>query len=99
MNSLQNQPQIGGETPEEYVATFERQLAEMTLVPEVETLMRKLQFLGLNYDPFGQEPSSESLQVIENLNLTLHLQNPYQVTNLLLRLLDKTEERLNNLKQ
>jgi hypothetical protein len=61
--------------------------------------MKKLKFLGLNYDPFNPEVPSECQQVMENLGLTQHLKNPYLATNILLQLLDKTEERLNNLKQ
>lgn len=68
-------------------------------VLEVEKLMKKLQFLGINFDPFQGEIGNESGQIMEQLGLTEHMKNPYLATNILLRLLDKTEERLNNLKQ
>lgn len=61
--------------------------------------MKKLKFLGLNFDPFAPEVSEECQQIMNNLGLTEHLKNPYQATNILLRLLDKTEDRVNNLKQ
>lgn len=99
MNSLQKQAEISGERPEDFVISFEKNLLLLQSVPEVETLMKKLQFLGINYDPFQEEVSGECRQVMENLGLTRHLQNPYQATNILLRLLDKTEEQLNKLKQ
>lgn len=98
MNSLQKQTEISGDSPENYVASFEKNLIGLVLVTEVELLMKKLQFLGMNYDPFG-EINAECQQIIDNLNLTIHLQNPYLATNILLRLLDKTEEHLNKLKQ
>jgi hypothetical protein len=100
MNSLQNQaPQQAIQTPEAYVAAFEKTLALMSEIAEVELVMKKLKYLGLNYDPFGPETSSECRQVMDNLGLTQHLANPYLATNILLRLLDKTEEQLNKLKQ
>lgn len=99
MNSLQKQtPGQGSSTPENYVLEFEKNLLVQGLV-EAELTMKKLKFLGLNFDPFNPEVSSECQQVMENLGLTQHLKNPYLATNILLRLLDKAEERINNLKQ
>lgn len=66
---------------------------------EVELLMKKLQFLGINFDPFQVETGNECGQIMDQLGLTDHMRNPYLATNILLRLLDKTEERINNLKQ
>ena len=68
-------------------------------VVEVELLMKKLQFLGINFDPFQNEMGNECGVIMDQLGLTDHMKNPYLATNILLRLLDKTEERLNNLKQ
>lgn len=98
MNSLQKQTQASGVTPEDYVVSFENNLALMADVPAVEILMKQLQFLGLHYDPFGTEVVSECQQIMDQLGLTIHLQNPYLATNILLRLLDKTEEQLKKLK-
>ena len=100
MNSTSKQPQS---TPEKVspslVSDFEAGLLSMRNLQDVELLMKKLKFLGLNYDPFNQEIPSECREVMESLNLPLNLENPYQATNILLRLLDKTEEQINNLKQ
>lgn len=99
MSSLQQKTTVqGAPTQESYVASFERNLASLEQAAEVELVMKKLKFLGLNYDPFGPEVTDECKAVMEGLGLTPHLSNPYQATNLLLRLLDKTEERLNELK-
>ncbi len=86
------------ETPENFVQKFETQLGLMDVL-EAELTMTKLKFLGLNFDPFNPEVTSECQQIMDNLDLTDHLKNPYLATNILLRLLDKTEERVNNLKQ
>ena len=100
MNSFQKQSTtVTQETHESFLLTFENNLLKMKDVLEVELLMKKLQFLGLNFDPFQNEVASECVQIMDQLGLTIHMQNPYLATNILLRLLDKTEERLNNLKQ
>lgn len=99
MNSLQKQATGSpAAAPETFVQTFEQKLLSAEL-PEVEITMKKLKFLGLNFDPFSQENTAECRQIMDNLGLTEHLTNPYLATNILLRLLDKTEERLNTLKQ
>ena len=98
MNSFQKQTHGKTSGPENFVQDFERKLITASLA-EVELMMKKLKFLGLNFDPFNQETSPECQKIMDNLELSEHLKNPYQATNILLRLLDKTEERLNNLKQ
>ena len=100
MNSLQQQTTATAtETHESFVVTFEKNLMAADDVLAVELLMKKLQFLGLNFDPFQNESSTECNEIMNQLGLKAHMQNPYLATNILLRLLDKTEERLNNLKQ
>ena len=86
------------QTPENFVVEFENHLLVLEL-REAELTMKKLKFLGLHFDPFAQEHTIECQEIMENLGLSEHLKNPYLATNLLLRLLDKTEERINNLKQ
>lgn len=99
MNSLlKNTPAPSRETPENFVLEFEKNLTILSLL-EAEQAWIKLKYLGLNFDPFNQEVTSECQQIMDNLGLTEHLKNPYLATNILLRLLDKTEERVNNLKQ
>jgi two-component sensor histidine kinase len=99
MNSLLKQTTPSTqETPEHFVLEFEKRLLVIELL-EAELTMTKLKFLGINFDPFNQDVTSECQQIMDNLGLTEHLKNPYLATNILLRLLDKTEERVNNLKQ
>lgn len=100
MNSLQKQTAIESRPSHEtFLVKFEKDLLEMKDVIEVELLMKKLQFLGINFDPFQNETESECELIMDQLGLSEHMKNPYLATNILLRLLDKTEERLNNLKQ
>lgn len=100
MNSLQKQDQgPQASSPETYVSQFEKKLAKLNDILEVEVLFKKLKFLGHHFDPFLPEATGECRQIMDSLGLTEHLTNPYLATNILLRLLDKTEEHLNNLKQ
>ena len=100
MNSLQKQIDLKvTNSHEDYVVSFEKTLLEIKSVVEIELIMKKLQFLGLNFDPFQNEVGSECEQIMNQLKITEHMKNPYLATNILLRLLDKTEERINNLKQ
>jgi len=99
MNSLQKLTLPQSVTSsEDYVSHFETLISKMTGASDVEIIMKKLKFLGLNFDPFGAEISSECSLLMEDVGLNQFLNNPYQLTNILLRLLDITEERLNNLK-
>ena len=100
MNSLQKQTSTAvAESHETFLVTFEKNLLAKNDVLEVELLMKKLQFLGINFDPFQNDIGNECGQIMDQLGLSEHMKNPYLATNILLRLLDKTEERLNNLKQ
>jgi hypothetical protein len=87
------------ESPGTYLEQFLSALTSMTNPSDVERIYKKLQYLGVNFDPFAGNGSDECRQVIKDLGLTGEFANPYQATNLLLRLLDMTEERLNLLKQ
>ena len=99
MNSLQKQTTAPSrETTENFVMEFEKMLLA-TGILEAELIMTKLKYLGINFDPFNPDITSECQQIMNNLKLTDHLKNPYLATNILVRLLDKTEEQVNNLKQ
>jgi hypothetical protein len=98
MNSLQKQnSEKSSDTPEHFVMEFEQKLLKGDL-SFAELTMKKLKFLGVNFDPFDLKASTECEQIMDQLGLTQHLSNPYLATNILLQLLDKTEERINNLK-
>ncbi len=99
MNSFQKQSQAEVVISDhDVISSFENRLHSMTEAHEIELLFKKLQFLGLHFDPFQIEIKSECIQILDQLKLTEHLKNPYLATNILLRLLDLTEEKLKNLK-
>lgn len=100
MNSLLKQENaLEASTHETFTVSFEKNLLKMQNISEVELIFKKLKYLGLNFDPFNPEIPDECLEVMDHLGLSVHMKNPYLATNILLGLLDKTEERLNNLKQ
>jgi hypothetical protein len=82
-----------------YLVAFKTQLRKLEAMEDVELLMQKLQFLGLNFDPFQEDVGAECGQVLDQLGLRDLVRNPYEATNVLLWLLDRTEERLKTLKQ
>lgn len=99
MDSISKQQHFSNaQSTEDLVIEFEKKILFADL-NETELIFKKLKFLGLNFDPFQPEPNNECRQILENLGLLNQMSNPYQATNILLRLLDKTEEKLNNLKQ
>ena len=101
MNSLlkQDPSQSPGLSSESFVLRFKDTLGNMNSFGDLEMLMKKLQYLGLHFDPFDQVVSSECQEILKQLDLIEQFQNPYQATNMLLRLLDLTEERINQIKQ
>ena len=101
MNSILKQKTgpTGEAGHEDYVESFEKHLKEATDLSRVEVLMKKLQYLGLHFDPFASVVTNECQDIMTSIGIADHLRNPYLATNILLRLLDKTEERINELKQ
>lgn len=88
-----------GLSAESFVLRFKETLQKTESFAELDMLMKKLQYLGLHFDPFDQEVTSECQEILKQLDLAEQFQNPYQATNMLLRLLDLTEERINQIKQ
>lgn len=80
------------------MAQFESEIQAMENIEEVELLFKKIKFLGLHFDPFSAEVSNECQLIMTQFGLDQYLDNPYQMTNILLRLLDKVEEKIKNLK-
>ncbi len=59
----------------------------------------KLDFICQNYDPFNSKPSEEVEDLISELELNSLLEDPFQFTNQLLQLLDKTQNQIQELYQ
>ena len=89
----------------DYLREFKKKIDLMNTINDVSLIHQKLKFLGLNYDPFLQHSEQEIFvrdecqQILKELHLTEYMNNPYEVTNLLLRLIDLTEEKLHLLQQ
>lgn len=98
MNSLLKTTTAGAVAPQDFMTAFESKILAMETLAEVELLFKKLKFLGTHLDPFNPDTSIECQQIMSQLGLHLYLDNPYQMTNMLLRLLDKSEEQINKLK-
>lgn len=77
---------------------FESDILAIKSATKAELLFKKLKYLGNHLDPFNPEISIECQQIMNHLGLDLYLANPYEMTNMLLRLLDKSEEQFNKLK-
>ena len=88
-----------GLTSQDFRESFKNTLANIQDFATIDLIFKQLNFLGLHFDPFQEVVTSEVKQIIEQMNLEVHLANPYQATNLLLQLLDDTEERIKQLKQ
>ena len=85
MNSQQKQAPSKIQTKNtDVIFNFENKLASMSEFKEVDLLMKKLQFLGLHFDPFSGEVSAECVQILDELSLKESLTNPYESTNILL---------------
>jgi hypothetical protein len=87
-----------GVTSQDYRDSFKHALSQLDELNKVDLIFKKLHFLGIHFDPFQEVTVPEVQQIIEQMNLEIHLSNPYQATNILLQLLDDTEERLKQLK-
>jgi len=101
MNSLQKHEEAQKllSRSEDVIFHFEIYLKSIQKISEVKKLMKKLKYLGLNFDPFSVEISQECLDVLKSLRLDHQNSDPYGVTNIILRLIDLTEEKLNQFNQ
>ena len=54
---------------------------------------KELSFLCLNYDPCQSEPTGEVDSLLKKYHLT-HIQDPFMVTNELLKMLDRCEAQI-----
>lgn len=61
----------------------------------LEKLIKKINFLCLSYNPYENlDLTSEESSIIEELNLSDYLDNPFNFTNYLLQMLDIVENQL-----
>lgn len=58
---------------------------------ELDLVIKKLNYVCLNFDPYGQEPTTEVENIMNDYELTQFMSNPFDFTNILLQMLDKTD--------
>jgi hypothetical protein len=58
---------------------------------ELDLVIKKLNYVCLNFDPYGQEPSIEVDNIMMDYELNEFTSNPFDFTNILLQMLDKTD--------
>ena len=57
---------------------------------ELDLVIKKLNYVCLNFDPYGYEPSTEVENIMMDYELNEFTSNPFEFTNILLQMLDKT---------
>lgn len=58
---------------------------------ELALTIKKLNFLCLNFDPYKEYISHEVENIIKEFSLDNFMHNPFEFTNIVLQILDKTE--------
>ncbi len=62
---------------------------------QLQNQYAELSFLCMNYDPYNPEKSSEIQSLLEKYKLS-HLEDPFTITNYLLKMLDECEAKIKN---
>jgi hypothetical protein len=79
---------------EEFICTFETSIEKMGK-EGLEKLTKKLNTLCQSYNPYDNlELSQIEQNIISELNLEHHLDDPFHFTNLVLQMMDKVENKL-----
>jgi len=79
---------------ENYIESFSAKLETISQTSELELLLKKLRFLGSEFDPFDQNPAHEILQTLNSLNLETMTEDPFLMTNIILKMIDLVEQKL-----
>lgn len=58
---------------------------------ELELVIKKLNYLCLDFDPYLMEKSTDVENTLNEFELNSFCSNPFKFTNILLQMLDKTE--------
>ena len=88
-NGLQNKEEIHGHK-KCLVKSFEENLLKLDK-QELDLVIKKLSFLCLNYDPYDSDIEDEVENIINEYQLEEYTSNPFEFTNIVLQILDKTE--------
>lgn len=63
----------------------------------LELVIKKLNYLCLEFDPYQTDELQTTVEnILEEFSLTEYISNPFEFTNIVLQLLDITEEKIKN---
>lgn len=97
MENLSNKSQsIEQKSLPDFIQNFKTEVSSLNL-PTIELLQKKLNFLCLEFDPYSFDLEDQTVATILNeFELQDFLDNPFIFTNIVLQLLDITEEAIKN---
>lgn len=58
---------------------------------ELDLVITKLNFLCLHFDPYDQNPTIEVENILNEYELENFISNPFEFTNIVLQMLDRTD--------
>ena len=90
-NSIQADDGLDGRV--DLVKTFQNSLVHMDQT-KLDLTIKKLNFLCLNFDPYSLTMSTEVENIINEYKLLAFTTNPFHFTNIVLQILDKTENEI-----
>lgn len=82
--------QTGETNVQDLICRFDKYIIKLGR-KELDIVIKKLNFLCLNFDPYDQEPSIEVENILNEFELNDYLTNPFEFTNIVLQMLDKTD--------
>lgn len=80
------------------IFNFEKNLNEITL-EQCKINYKKLSYLCHHYDPYDQSDieNTEVKNILNSTGLSEYIANPFEYTNLLLQMMDKSETKIKSL--
>ena len=93
--SMENRSKLGMPSQEvnsrqDLISRFEIHINKLGM-KELDLVIKKLNFVCLSFDPYGHEPSNEVENIMLDYELNEFTTNPFDFTNILLQMLDKTD--------
>jgi hypothetical protein len=75
---------------EDHLHQFEEHIKSLGK-KNLDLTIKKLNFLCLHFDPYALERTTEAENIINEYELDQFCSNPFEFTNIVLQMLDKTE--------
>lgn len=83
-------PSQGVNNRQDLINRFEQHINQLGK-KELDLVIKKLNFVCLNFDPYEQEPTTEVENIMIDYELNEFMTNPFDFTNIVLQMLDKTD--------